>query len=346
MTVDMHMHEVELPGMPVHLDVSNDGSLVACSTSSFNDGEASVCVVRVDDGSVPFRYLSMRYRDGRGVAFLNGGRELVYLMKMVGDADRLCRVSVDSRDPEMIREYTTPDVRVSGVIRDPAARYFAVLGNQVEIWDAERNEVLRVIPAAERFRLTYEHTRATFSASGEQIYVCGTVPGMVVRYRVATGAETGRWTTPYPTSGQVVITPDDRFLVTLGPSLKGVHVHDLVRGVQITNDPDELHVFDERYFSGPWVASHDSSRLMYFIGALYTFGLPEFVDTTIRKNLIESFPHVTCAASAAAAPVSAFGSREDSMVRLFVGPDADRAANTSVGPGCPGPTTGSFRRRS
>jgi hypothetical protein len=238
----------------------------------------------------------------------------------------LYRVAVNDRHPEEVRNYVTTHAHVAGLVRDPAARHFAVLGSQVEIWDVERNEVLHVLPAADRDTLA----QAAFSPNGDQIYVYGTVPGAVVRYRVATAEETGRWTAPYRTGGQVLVTPDERFLVAVGPSLKGVHVHDLARDVRITHDRREWQTFDQDNLCGPWATWHDSSQLMYLLGALYRFGLPDFVDETVRVELVEPFSR--CAASATEAPVVAFGSWEDATVRWFV-----RAVPThpSASPNCP-----------
>jgi hypothetical protein len=156
-----------------------------------------------------------------------------------------------------------------------------------------------------------------FSRDGERIYVYGTVAKTVVCYEVASGRETARWEAPTPFGEQVLVTPDERFLVIAGTSWKGVFIHDLSSGQRVMHDKDQLHTFDANALWAPWAVSHDSSLLACLRSAMYSIRLPDVEDVTVRKKLIDNKLSGVSSASAWAAPVMAFATRQDGRVRWF-----------------------------
>jgi hypothetical protein len=303
--------ELALPGTALNLELSNDGKLLACATMT-DGGGVPVTVASTADGSVVASYRRATMDRARGVAFLAGGRELVFLFQDPGNATHLVRAALGGDAPADLQTYPQ-DVRNHAIVRDPDARRFAVLGNHVEIRDAVSHQVLRTMAGAHR-----DHAvQATFSRDGERIYVYGTVAKTVVCHEVASGRETARWEAPTEFGEQVLVTPDERFLVIAGTSYKGVFIHDLTGGQRVMHDKDQLHTFDADALWAPWAVSHDSSLLACLRSAMYSLRLPAVEDITVRKRLIDNKLSGVSSASAAQAPVIAFATRQDARVRWF-----------------------------
>jgi hypothetical protein len=312
--------ELALPGTALNLELSNDGRLLACATLNYSGG-APVSVVNTADGSIVARYRRGTMERARGVAFLAGGRELVFLFEDPVHATHLVRAALDGEASDDLQLYSQ-NLHNHAIVRDPEARRFAVLGNQIEIRDATTHQVLHTMPGAHRdYRV-----HAMFSRDSDRIYAYGTVEKTVVCYEVASGREAARWEAPTRFGEQVLVTPDERFLVIAGTSHKGVFIYELASGRRVMHDKDELHTFDQNALWEPWAVSPDSSLLACLRSTMYSFRLPDVEDITVRKRLVDHNLQGISSASAWDAPVIAFGSRQDARVRWFELVPEDEAA--------------------
>jgi len=188
-----------------------------------------------------------------------------------------------------------------------------VLGNQIEIWDATTNQVMHVLPGAR----AGEPVRAAFSRDGSQLYAYGTVEGAVVRYAVATGKELARWDAPSPFGAQVVVTPDERYLLAAAASHRGMHIYDLTTGKRLEPDADSVIKLDADSQWRPWVASQDSGMFICLKRSLWCLRLPDLENVGPRAKIVEPSNRAWVAAAAWDAPVIAFGTEDDASVRWF-----------------------------
>lgn len=312
LNVDAAFREVALPGAPLSLDFTNDGQLLACANSLEGDDGPSFHVIRVSDSATVHQYQPPGAQRGRGVAFVNGGRELVYLFQDGNDTTHLYRRELSSRTPTLLKTYDL-SIRNHAIIRDRLPRWFAVIGNQVEIWDARTNAVVRTLPGADRFAVV----QAAFSRDGKRIYVYGAVKGMVVGYDIESAGEVGRWPAPTELGAQVAVSPDERFLIASGASYKGLFLHDLSTGHRVLHDKAQIRTFDDKEVWRPLAFSHDSSLLTCLRGQVACFRLPTIEGFNVRKTGIDPALRGDAAASAWDAGIVAFGTREDARVRWF-----------------------------
>jgi hypothetical protein len=303
--------ELALAGPALNLELSNDGKLLACAILH-DDGGGPISVIHTDDGSIIGRYRRSTIDRARGVAFLAGGRELVFLFQDPVHATHLVHVAIGS-DVQTDLQIYSQNLHNHAIVRDSAARKLAVLGNQVEIRDAATFQVLHTVPGAHR---DY-HVHAMFSRDGERIYAYGTVEHAVVCYEVASLREIARWQAPTAFGEQVLVTPDERFLVIAGTSHKGVFIYDLSSGQRVLHDKRKIQTFDEDALWMPWAVSHDSSLLACLRRAMYSFRLPEVEDITVREPLLDRRLSGISSASSWEAPMLAFATREDGHVRWF-----------------------------
>lgn len=309
--------EVHLPGGPRGLDFSNDGTLLACATARHHSADLGlngpvVSILRTDGGSVLNRFYNSTSYAGKDVVFINDGRALVYLWTSKSGGFYLQQAAVDSRDSDQLRGYG-PAERHHGIVRDQAGRHFAVLGNQVEIWDAGAGKVLHTLPGAD----PYKGVQAAFSGDGSRIYVYGSLEKMVVCYDVATLDEVARWEAPQPDGSQVLITPDERILLIVGSSHTGVFIYDLAENVRLPSDADGFNAFEENSRSSHWAVAYDSSALFTLMGRMVTFRPPELKNVTVRKKIVEPYIDTWVSAWAWEAPIIAFGTFQDDKVRWF-----------------------------
>jgi hypothetical protein len=323
-----------LPSMPFDMDFSNDGKLLACATTS-DGGTAPILHVLPLDGTMPSAtYDRATAESCQGVAFLARGEELVFLLKREDGTTELLRTDVNCEDPEQLHYYE-PTARNHSIVRNEAATRFAVLGTQAEIWDAATGKVMRAWPVASGGYPVH----AAFSRDGSHFYAYGTVANTVVRYHVESGQETGRWQAPTPFGAQVLITPDERFLLVAGESYSGAFIYDLERGERLMSDPDEIVTFDEHQTCRPWATSPDSSLLVCQLLGPWSFRLPDLYRLTKRGGV--TFPGTRCLSAAWAwnTPVVAFGTLEDATVRWFplieAEVDVPEADSASKGPNVP-----------
>lgn len=303
---------VQLPSMPFDMDFSNDGSMLACATVSDDHASPVLRVLRAKDGAVVTTYMQATAESCRGVAFLAQATELVFLLQREDGATDLHRVALTSRYPEQLERYA-PSARNHAIVRDRDATHFAVLGCQMQLWNATGNQLIRTLPSAEPGYPVH----AAFSADGIHLYVYGTERHAVVRYEVGSGKETGRWAAPTPFGAQVLLTPDERFLVVVGDSYSGTFLYDLQRGERRLTDQDEIVMFDETMSCTPWVTTHDSSLLACQLLAPWSFRLPSL--EYVPPSPVPIAPGARCLSAAWAwgAPVVAFGTLEDATVRWF-----------------------------
>jgi len=177
------------------MDLSNDGQWLACATMNDADGP-TVSVVNTRDGGTTRSYRRASIPCARGVAFVSGGRELVFLFQNAGDDTYLMRAEIGNEAADELQFYPI-GTRHHAIIRDQDARRFAILGNHVEIRDAVTNQVLRTLPGAQR----HYRVQAAFSRDGERIYVYGAEQKAVVSFDVApaTNSPAGRHL-PHPAS--------------------------------------------------------------------------------------------------------------------------------------------------
>lgn len=301
-----------LSGMPFDMDFSNDGMLLACATHSDDQATPVLRILRTADGAQVKAFMQPIDVSCKGVAFLSQGTEVVFLMQREEGSTELFRAALSSHDPEDLQSYGA-SVHNHSIVRDFAATRFAVLGNHLEVWDAATSTLIRKWPGADGV----SHMHAAFSRDGAHLYVYGTSPGEVVRYEVRSGRETGRWSAPTPFGAQVLVTPDERFLVVVGESYSGTFLYDLRGGRRLLADRDEIVVFDEHMSCSPWATAHDSSMLACQLLAPWTFRLPDLEYVLPSPNVVA--PGARCLSSAWAwdAPIVAFGTLEDATVRWF-----------------------------
>jgi hypothetical protein len=302
---------VVLPSMPFDMDFSNDGTLLACATHSDDQATPVLRILRTDDGVRVKAFMQPADVSCKGVAFLAQGKELVFLMQREEGSTELFRAGLTSHDPEDLQSYGS-SAHNHSIVRDFAATRFAVLGNHVEVWDAAAGEVVRQWPGAGGT----SHVHAAFSRDGSRLYVYGTAPKEIVRYDVVSGRESGRWEAPTPFGAQVLITPDERFLVVVGGSYRGVFLYDLARGGRVFTDREEILRFDEETLCMPWVTSLDSSLLACMQLYPWGFRLPDLQLHPLADDDVSS-ARCLSAAWAWDAPIIAFGTLEDATVRWF-----------------------------
>jgi hypothetical protein len=303
---------VPLPSMPFDMDFSNDGGLLACATSTDSQAAPVLRILRAKDGEVVTTYMQATAESCRGVAFLAEATELVFLLQREDGATDLQRVALTSRFPSQLQSYPA-STRNHAIVRDQAATHFAVLGSQLQLWKVTDNQPVRTLPSAEPGYPVH----AAFSGDGAHLYVYGTKKHVVVRYDVGSGHETGQWDAPTPFGAQLLVTPDEHFLVVVGESYSGTFLYDLRRGERVLTDQDEIVTFDEAMSCTPWATAYDGSFISCQLLAPWTFRLPnvEYVPPSTRVVA----PGARCLAAAWAweAPVVAFGTLEDATVRLF-----------------------------
>lgn len=301
-----------LPSMPLDMDFSNDGTLLACATSSGDSAAPVLWILQTENGEAARTFTLTSADSCKGVAFTAQTTELVYSLQRTDGSTELRRASLLSGEEHLLSRYA-PSVHTHAIARDSAGRRFALLGNRLELWDVDTHELIRSTPAAEPF----ERIQAAFSRGGESIYVCGTIPDCVVRYDVFSGLETGRWEAPSTFGGQVLVTPDERFLLVTGSSYKGVFVYDLLREERISGDPQQVVRLDERTLSWPWATSPDSSLLVCQKLSPWGFRLPDLFHYRPSHNIVAPGARCLSAAWAWDAPIVAFGTLEDATVRWF-----------------------------
>jgi hypothetical protein len=303
---------VVLPSMPFDMDFSNDGTLLACATHSDEQATSVLRVLRTEDGIQVKAFMQPADVSCKGVAFLAHGKELVFLMQREEGSTELFRAALTGRYPEDLQSYGA-SAHNHSIVRDFAATRFAVLGNHVEVWDAAAGEVIRQWRGAGGT----SEVHAVFSRDGAHLYVYGTAPKEVIRYEVRSGHETGRWSAPTPFGAQVLVTPDERFLMVVGESYSGTFLYDLQRGGRLLTDRDEIVLFDEAMSSTPWVTAHDSSMLACQLLAPWTFRLPDLEYVLPSPKVVAPDARCLSAAWAWDAPIVAFGTLEDATVRWF-----------------------------
>jgi hypothetical protein len=333
---------VVLPSMPFDMDFSNDGALLACATHSDDQAAAVLRILRTEDGVQVKAFMQPADVSCKGVAFLAQGKELVFLMQREEGSTELFRAALTSRDPEDLRSYGS-SAHNHSIVRDCAATRFAVLGNHVEVWDAAAGVVIRQWPGAGGT----SEVHAVFSRDGAHLYVYGTAQKEIVRYDVSSGRENGRWEAPSPFGAQVLITPDERFLVAVGDSYCGFFLHDLVRDRRVLMDREEILRFDEETLCTPWVTSLDSSLLACMKLSPRSFRLPDLQRYPSAEDVVPPRSRSLAAAWAWDAPIVAFGTLMDATVRWFQlveaeGDPAERGSpevNPGGSDGGPSPTS-------
>lgn len=304
--------EVSVPGFLFDLDLSNDGSLLACATRSDDHAGPVIRVICTKDGTISKHFMQTSAVNGRGVAFVSGGRDLVFLFQRSGDSTQLYRASLDSDTPAELQSY--PAARNNcEIVRDCTGRLFAVLGNQVEIWDAETNKILQVLSGAN----PDQSIRAAFSRNGDHLYIYGTRESTVECYQVDTGKLTSSWEAPAPFGSQVVITPDERFLICAAESHRGLFVYDLVQGTRLEPRQDSALKFDRDSQWRPWTVSQDSRLLMCLKGRLRAVRLPDLEDVSPPEKIVAPSVRSWAATFAWEAPLVAFSTAEDEKLRCF-----------------------------
>jgi hypothetical protein len=311
-TIDPQFRKATLPSVPFDMDFSNDGTLLACATQSNSDFAQVIQVVQTKDGSVLTGYMQLGVEHGRGVAFVGGGRELVFLFEREGSETQLCRVALDSRNPTELKTYPMTAHNHS-IVRDRSGARFAVLGNHVEIWDAKAGKVLHTLAGADRDQAVH----AAFSRDGAHIYVYGTVESAIVRYQVDTGQEVARWTAPTPFGAQVLVSQDERYLLAAATSHRGAFVYDLASGKRLEPAADSHIKLDLDSVWRPWLFTQDSQTLVCLMVSLVSLQLPDLVEVSPPDDIVAPRIHARVAAAAWDAPVIGFGTMQDSTVRWF-----------------------------
>jgi hypothetical protein len=312
LTVGPQSNAVALEATPFSLDLSNDGRLLACASQTDGNLAPVVRVLRTDDGSVVGSHSQVGVQRARGVAFVNDGSELVFVCQWESDSTVLTRMAVGGTDAQELKRYPS-GTHIHGIARDLRGRFFAVLGNLAEIWDAEAGQIVHVFPSADRDRQVH----AAFSRDGERIYIYGAVEKTVVCYDVASWEERGRWEAPTRFGAQVLVTPDERFLVIAGTSHKGLFIYDLVGGCRVRHDVDDVRTFDETALWQPLVVAHDGSLLASIRQSVAAFQLPMVEDVTVRKSVVEWGTDINAATWAWEAPLIAFATRQDARLLWF-----------------------------
>jgi hypothetical protein len=301
---------VILPTLPFALDFRNDGALLACGTGSDERASPTLRVLATGGGGLVTSFMQPGFESCQGVAFVASGQELVFVMVDESGSSTLWRARLDARDPIALHTYggSAPP---PAIVRARAGARFAVVGEQAEVWDAQTGKILRSFAAAR----PGEPMHAAFSADGARLYVYGTEAGAVVRYDLDRGDTSGRWAAPTAAGAQVLVTPDERFLVAVGESFQGVFVHDLVTGIQRTTDASGTLALAERTLCTPWVTDPTSSLLCCLKLAPWCFRLPDLDHIPPAKDLIAGGARCLAAAWAWESPLVAFGTLEDASVR-------------------------------
>ncbi|HCU25611.1 MAG TPA: hypothetical protein DF383_11400 [Deltaproteobacteria bacterium] len=312
LAVDPKCRVISLPSVPFDMDLSNDGSLIACATQTNDESAHYVQVFRTKDASKLTSFMHLTGYVARGVTFINGGRDLLYVIADQFSTSQLYRIALNSRYPEYLKRYP-PDAGNHSIIRNANATRFAVVGARVEVWDAAQNQELYVLPGARHA----ERVHAAFSRDGKHLYAYGTVEGAIIRYAADTGEELARWEAPTPFGSQLVLTPDERYLLAARESHRGMFIYDLTTGKRLEPAEDSILKFGAESLWRPWAATQDSGMFVCLKRSLYCLRLPDLENLAPRTAVVEPSKHSWVAASAWDAPLIAFGTVGDSSVRVF-----------------------------
>jgi WD40 repeat protein len=298
------IHRVTLPEVPLALDFSNDGSLLAVAITGYQRS-CSIQVYSVEDGSLVAEFGADALQ-GRGVAFSEDGRLLYFLVQNVEGNFDLYKVSLNGGSPDHIAPYGIGE-SCHSLIRNCSGTLLAVVGNAIEVWDTEIQEVVRFIKGASQEKRVF----AAFSADGPYIYTYGTVEGAVVQFDLAENQQLTRWQAPQPFGKQVVVSPSGEFLAAVGWGIEGVFIYNTVSGERF-----QPSFYNESAITGLFTFSFDNSLLINLSGGGAN------AERLLTGECIKGpkFPRSRQAAIASAweAPVVAYAHEDKSLVWLHL----------------------------
>lgn len=273
-----------------HLDLTNDGSLLAVSLAAGDRASAFIEVYKVADGSLVASYGQNAYV-GRGVAFIEREQNLYFLIEHAGDNHvELLRVPTAGGTPEHVADYN-PDERIQALARDRDGEFLAVVGKSVEVWHTPEGQVAR----HRKGESSGLGVAACFSADGRYLYLYGTVESEILMHDIVENKEIKRWPAPAEQGRQVTVSPSGQYLAAVGWGARGVFVYDTTTDQQFVPE-----MFNENSPATHKCFTYDNSLLVgnAFVVNLETLDfLP--MPTTHRGML-------TAMSSAWDAPVVAF----------------------------------------
>ncbi len=179
---------IRLPGPPVDVDLSNDGTRVAVATAT-PPRVASVCVYDTATGEQVTSFAT-EGNFGKGVAFGQDGQSLYALVaEASGYLCELRRFALDGGASASL--WSAPSSEAHGLVRNQATDLLAVQGHDVQVLHDQGSslDVVRIIPGLEARRIGH----AQFPAKGAYVYCTGVAKDQFVRWDLQDNRQDGGW---------------------------------------------------------------------------------------------------------------------------------------------------------
>jgi hypothetical protein len=202
-TFDPAVITIRLPGPPLDLDLSNDGSRMAVTVYQ----SSSVYVYDTATGD-QLACVGGALAQGRGVVFGPGERYVYGLAEDPPFKVELWRYALDGGAGELVTELSHND-GCYALIRNQAADIVAVLGRDARVLDGRTGDLLGVVPGREPGRRIH----ARLPATGAYLYCSGIAPDPVVtRWDLERDREAGSWPAP-DAYGKVTLSRSGRYCI-------------------------------------------------------------------------------------------------------------------------------------
>lgn len=310
------IRDLRLPSAARGLDISNDGKLLAIAHGS---GKHTVTLVETQTAKTIFQGGPKAQR-AWAVALTEQESALHFLTWDENNQATLWRTPLKSLKTKAIRQYSASE-RVRHLARDRSGRFLAVIGNQIQVWNLEAGRAVALITGANPDWVL----QACFASQSPHLYVYGLESGVVSLCDPRSEEVLQRWDAPGDIGEQVTVSGDGRFLVACGRSYTGVALHDTHLSQQILADTDGIQEFHSTTCGRSFAFSFDSQYLVLVRGRVHLFQLPQVSWLDPGASIHEVGTRATCSASAAEAPVLAFGLEEEKRVLWFRIPNLSSA---------------------
>jgi hypothetical protein len=207
------------------IDLTDDGELVAVSTK-YGGSETPACQLFTAAGAHIADYATGWY--GAGCAF-SGGWLYYAARDRNGGATQLFRAKPKTK-PARVESYGNNPERLA---RDPDGRFVVVLGRVADVRDAATGARVR-----QWSRSDYGEMAAGFMPGRPWMYLWGAEAELVV-WDLDVGDPLMSYPVHTESGGQVIVSADGRWLVTVGTNAYGVEVRDTLSGERLLTDAFE-----------------------------------------------------------------------------------------------------------
>lgn len=246
-------------------------------------------------------------RHGKAVVFGGSSDELFYVVTTESLVDELWRAGVSSGEAERILVEETRHIR--GLTSDPYGRYLAVHYNEsAEVYTMHPWQSTRFVESPEGVMgIAFGH---------DHMFAYGQLPKQVVRFQLETWQSDGSWSGPSP-AGNVILSPNGRFLGTAPRVWGPIHLHDLQKKQRLLNGRRRVIRFDDIVTWGASTFSADSKLLIAGRASPRAVSLPDLEVAFRGPTLCDSGRPALLVASTSDNRRTAFYYPEDSLVVWF-----------------------------